>query len=67
MLQWLLEEGSKRNDVTVEMPATRLQLQNFAALHTSSSVSDIKCVPIHSLTDGITESRPCAVPCPRRS
>ncbi|TFK90085.1 cytochrome P450 [Polyporus arcularius HHB13444] len=37
MLQWLLEEGSKRNDVTVEMAATRLQLQNFAALHTSSS------------------------------
>ncbi|TFK90057.1 cytochrome P450 [Polyporus arcularius HHB13444] len=37
MLQWLLEEGSKRDDVTVEMAATRLQLLNFAALHTSSS------------------------------
>ncbi|RPD64607.1 cytochrome P450 [Lentinus tigrinus ALCF2SS1-7] len=37
MLQWLLNEGSKRNNMTVEMAATRLQLQNFAALHTSSS------------------------------
>ncbi|KAI0706289.1 cytochrome P450 [Cerioporus squamosus] len=33
-----LQEGIKRNDVTVKTIATRLQLENFAALHTSSNM-----------------------------
>ena len=37
MLQWILEEAQERKE-PVDNVAMRLQLQNFAAIHTSSSV-----------------------------
>ena len=39
MLQWILEEAQERKE-PLDNVAMRLQLQNFAAIHTSSSVRD---------------------------
>ena len=43
MLQWILEEAQERKE-PLDNVAMRLQLQNFAAIHTSSSVRDLNSV-----------------------
>ena len=46
MLQWILEEAQERKE-PLDNVAMRLQLQNFAAIHTSSSVRDRCSVLYH--------------------